>query len=105
MEYSNYLLFALGFLGVILHNLVKINEINKDPSKGTFKFGKYIGLEWASIMISVIVVFVCVIVKNDIKQLANAGKYLSVGFVALGYMAQSVLISFMGKAQKIIDTK
>jgi hypothetical protein len=105
MQYSNLFLFLLGFLGVLLHNLVKINEINKDPSKGTFSFKTYFSLEWASIMISLIVVFVCVIIKHDIKQLESAGKYLGAGFVALGYMAQSVLIAFMGKASKMIDTK
>lgn len=103
MEYSTIILFMLGLLGVILHNLVKINEINKDPSKGTFNFESYFKVEWASILISVIVVIICVVIKQDIKQLENAGNWLGAGFVAIGYMAQSVLISFMGKAQKIIE--
>lgn len=105
MIYSNLLLFSLGLLGVVLHNLVKINEINKDPNKGTFRFNTYLKTEWASIAISAIVVFVAVLVKNEIKQLSIAANWLGVGFVAVGYMAQSLLISFMGKAQKTLNDK
>lgn len=103
MQYSNFLLFALGLLGVIVHNLVKIDEINKDPSKGNFSFASYFKIEWASILISVIVVIVSVIAKNEVKQLQSAGNWIGLGFVAIGYMAQSILVSFMGKAQKIIE--
>lgn len=103
MQYSDILLFLLGLLGVILHNLVKINEINKDPAKGNFNLRTYLKLEWASFLISVIVVYVCMLIKNEVIALESAGKFLGVGFVAVGYMAQSVLISVMGKAQKIIE--
>lgn len=103
MEYSNFLLFTLGLLGVILHNLVNINTINKDPSKGNFSFSSYLKVEWASILISVIVVVIAVIAKTEVKQLQAAGNWVGLGFVAIGFMAQALLVSFMGKAQKIIE--
>jgi tellurite resistance protein TehA-like permease len=105
MNYTSLSLMGLGLLGVMLHNLVKINEINKDPSKGTFNLASYWAKEWAAIMISVIVVFAADMAKSEIKQLEQVGNYLGLGFIALGYMAQSVLISFMGKASNIIGNK
>lgn len=41
--------------------------------------------------------------RSEIKQLEFAGKWLGIGYVAIGFMAQSVVISFAGKSQKIID--
>jgi hypothetical protein len=103
MNYTILFLFAVGCVGVLLHNLVKIDDINKNPHLGNFNIGKYWGREWASILISVIVVAVAAFLQEEIKQLHQAGKWLGLGFVALGYMAQSVLIKIMGKAQKAID--
>ena len=102
MDYSTYVLAALALVGVVLHNLVKINEINKNPTMGEFNLGTYWKKEWASVLISVIVGCVAAFLKSEIKQLDGAGKWLGIGFIAIGYMAQSVLVSFMGKAQKII---
>ena len=103
MNYSTFILASLSLVGVLLHNLVKINEINKDPNKGDFNLRSYWRKEWASIMISVIVGSVAAFLKQEIKQLDAAGNWLGVGFIAIGYMAQSVLISIMGKAQRIIS--
>jgi len=101
MNYSTLVLASLGLIGVLLHNLVNINEINKDPNKGNFSFVAYWKKEWASIAISAIVSLVAAYLKSEIKQLEEA-KWLGLGFIAIGYMAQSVLVSFMGKASKII---
>ena len=103
MSYTTLILFAVGCVGVLLHNLVKIDEINKNPKLGNFNLGTYWGREWASVLISVIFVAVCAFLQEEIKQLHEAGNWLGFGFLALGYMAQSVLIKLMGKAQKAID--
>lgn len=102
MNYTSVVLVVLGLVGVILHNLVKINDINKDPQKSNFNIATYWSKEWASIAISCLVVGVAAYLKSEIKQLEQAGKWLGLGFVALGYMAQSVLVSFMGKASKVL---
>lgn len=102
MDYNNYWLAAFGIFGILLHNLVKMNELNRKP-ENNFSLAKYLKIEMFSIMISVCVVIVGIIAKHEIKQLEAVGKWLGLSFVAIGYMAQSILISFMGKAQHYID--
>lgn len=91
----------LGMLGILLHNLVEMNKLNR-ASSGNINIGKYWKLERFTIMISVIVVFVAILVKQEIKQVEAAGKWMGVAFVAIGYMGQSLLIFVMGKAANVI---
>ena len=56
-----------------------------------------------SILISVCVVIVALIARNEVKQLQQVGSWLGLSFVAIGYMAQSIVVSFMRKAQKFMD--
>lgn len=98
MEYKDITLIALGMAGVLLHSLVKISALKK--SGNTFSMGQYLSTEWPSMTISAIVVFVAAFCKHEVKQLEAAGQWLGLGFVALGYMGQSILISFIGKAEK-----
>ena len=102
MEYKLFTLFGLGILGVLLHNLVEMNKINKE-SNGNINIHQYLKTEIFSILISVIVVIVAVIASHEIEELDIAGNYLGLGFMAIGYMGQSVLISFMGKAKAKIE--
>lgn len=101
MNYTNLMLIGLGILGIFLHNLNALNKINK-ANDGNVNIVKYLKLEVFSILISFIVVFICILLKQEIKQLEYASKFLGVGFVAIGYSAQSMLVSVMGKANKII---
>lgn len=102
MNYNNLTLFALGLLGILLHNLIELNKINR-ASNGTLNIRKYLALEVYSIFISVLVVVVAIIVKQEVKQLELAGKWIGIGFVAIGYMGQSLLVFVMGKAQKFVE--
>lgn len=102
MNYHILFLAAMGLLGVVLHNLVKLDSINRQ-SEGSVNLGKYFALERFSIAISLIVVFVCASASQEIIQLKMAGNYLALGFVSIGYLAQSILIKFMGKAQKVVN--
>lgn len=102
MNYTNITLIGLGLLGILLHNLIELNKLNRS-SKGNVKIGEYLKLERFSIVISVIVICVALIVKTEIKQLEQVGKWLGLAFVAIGYMGQSLLIFFMGKAAKVIE--
>jgi hypothetical protein len=104
MTYTPYILFALGCLGILLHNLIKMDSLNR-KSKGNLKLGQYFKLEWVSILISIIVVFVALIAQSEIKQLSVVGNYLELAFVAIGYMAQSIVVSYMGKAEKFLQTE
>jgi hypothetical protein len=99
--YKDAILFLLGMLGVLLHNLVALNKINK-TTNGSVKIREYLRLERFSIAISVILVFACVFCSQEIKQLEQVGNYLGLGFIAIGYMGQSLLIWWIGKASAVI---
>lgn len=102
MNYTNFTLYGLGILGVLLHNLVELNKLNK-ASKGNLNLKQYFSLEAFSIIISLIICFVALLVKTEISQLEQVGKWLGLAFMAIGYMGQSLLIFVMGKANKVID--
>jgi len=102
MNYTDFTLIGLGILGVLLHNLIEMNKLNR-ASVGNLNFGQYFKIERFSIIISIIVVCVAVIVKHEIQQLEQVGKWLGLAFIAIGYMGQSLLVYTMGKAAKVID--
>lgn len=56
-------------------------------------------------MISVSVIGIALLAKHEITQLENVGNWLGLSFVAIGYMAQSIVVAFMGKAEKFIEEK
>lgn len=97
MNYTPIVLFLFGVAGIILHNLVQLNKLNKD-SKGRASLYSYLKLEIYSILISLVMVAVSVFTSQEIKQLEQIGKWLGLAFVSVGYMGQSLLIFFMGKA-------
>lgn len=103
MNYTNITLFGLGVLGILLHNLVELNKINRDPNKSNFTIKGYLKIEAFSIIISLIICFVALLVKHEITQLEQVGKWLGLAFMAIGYMGQSLLIFVMGKANKVIE--
>ena len=102
MSYTNIALFGLGLLGILLHNLVQLNKINK-ANPGKFSLLNYFKLEVFSIIIAIVMVFTAIIIKVEISQLEQAGKWLGLSFIAIGYMGQSLLIFVMGKANKVIE--
>jgi len=104
MEYTNSILFALGIFGILLHNLVKLNGINR-RNNGDVNYIQYVKLEKFTILISISVVFISLLVKHEVKQIESIGTWLGVSYVAIGYMAQSILAAIMGKAEKFIEEK
>ena len=104
MDYTLLTLGMLGMFGIIIHNLVKLNSLNREQ-KGEISIFKYWKLERFSIILSVCVVAVCLLVRTEIKQLESVGKWLGLAFVAIGYMAQSIVVSFSTKAQRFIEDK
>jgi len=99
MDYTNLILFALGLFGILIHNLVKVNEINR-KNNGDFKFAPFIRLEWPSISLSLCVVAVVLIAKHEVKQLEQVREWLGLFFVFTGYAAQSLVYAVLGKAEK-----
>lgn len=103
MGYSNLILAAFGIAGIFLHNLIKLNDLNK-KMEGNINLGKYLMLERFAILISLFVVGIAILAKTEIKQLESVANWLGLAFVAIGYMAQSIVVAFAGKAQKYIDS-
>lgn len=102
MQYNDFILFGFGLGGVLIHNLTKINELNK---AGKFSASTYFGLEWASISISLIIVILCIAGKHEVAQLEQAGNWLGLAFTTIGYMGQSLFVKLMGKASKALGDK
>lgn len=104
MNYTNGLLLLLGVFGVLTHCLVDINKLNHQPNINT-TIKKYFKVEWAAILLSIVLVIVAVIVKKEITVLENAGKWMGIGVFAIGFMANSIITGFQNKAQKFIDNE
>jgi hypothetical protein len=101
MNYTLITLFGLGFFGIVVHNLNNMNKLNRQCD-GEINLKKYFKLEMFTILLSACVVTVAVICSQEIKELAKAGKWLGLGMFAVGYMAQSLIISLDNKAEKFI---
>lgn len=104
MVYTNLWLMGFASIGILLHILVEVSKLNKQPN-GNFSLKGYLKLEIYNILISLLVSLVCVFASQEIKQLQTIGNWLGLAYLAIGYMGQSLLIAFMGKAQKIVDSK
>jgi hypothetical protein len=102
MNYNDITLLGLGLAGVLLHCLIKIGKLKKTNS---FKATKYFSSEWVTMAISGIVVAIAIACKHEVMQLEQAGKWLGLAFVAIGYMGQSILVTVMGKAENILKSK
>lgn len=101
MNYTRLTLLAFGLLGILVHNLVELGKINKSTG-GKASLRKYLNLEKYNILISIVVICICIMAKEEIKQLEAAGKWIGFGFAAIGYMGQSLVIFFIGKANSVI---
>lgn len=104
MEYKDITLFALGCLGIFIHLLMKINDINRQR-KGNWKFRAFIKLEWPTVLLSIAVVGVLVMAKKELMNIEEIQGKFRLLAVAVGYMADSVVYFFAGKARKIMDVE
>lgn len=100
MNYTDVSLFAFGFGGILLHNLLKINDLKK---KNKFTAPQYFSMEWPSIFVSLILVVLSIFGKHEVAQLESAGRWLGFAFVGIGYMGQSIFVKYMGRAAKKLE--
>lgn len=104
MTYTTLILALLGLFGILLHNLIKLNQINR-KLKGEINLGNYLKMERFTIIISICVIIIALIAQQEIKQLELVGKWLGLAYVAIGYTAQSLVIAMAGKTEKIIESE
>lgn len=102
--YSTFILCFLGMIGIVLHNLVKIDSLNR-KGQGSINLRQYFLVEWVTILISVIVVCLgAFFLQKELKQYFEMfTKYVGIGFLFFGYFAQSLLVKAAGKGEKYID--
>jgi hypothetical protein len=101
MIYTPLVLILVGFGGILLHNLIKLDEINR-KSEGNINISKYLKIERFSIMLSVVAVIVATVISQEIKQLEAVGKWLGLAMLSIGYMAQSIILKFSSKVEEKI---
>lgn len=99
--YTPFVLGTLGVLGILLHNLVQLAKINKQTG-GKANIFKYWQLEKYSILIALIVVIIAVVALEELTQIEQFANWKGLGFIAIGYMGQSLLVFAMGKASSLI---
>lgn len=99
MQYNDLILFCFGIGGVLIHNLTKIYELKKSSA---FVTVKYFGMEWPAIAISLFIVALAVLGKNEVLHLKNVSNLAGFAFTAIGYMGQSLFVKFMGRASKAV---
>lgn len=101
MEYNILALVGFGLGGILIHNLVKLDKLNR-KGDGKVNILKYWQMERFTLILSVISVVLGAFISDEIKVLHDAGIGLGLGFISLGYMAQSIVVSFMGRAEQRI---
>src|SRR5690348_4939683 len=111
-----------GLIGVILHALVKIQGINKRSPNENFKsvLSQYLKSDWATLAISITVVVGLTFVSDEIirtqaadelpKTMAdmfvrNMEGHIKIYFVGAGYLADSLLYMWLGRAEKTLNKK
>ena len=102
MDTAQLFYFLGGCFGILVHNLIKLNTINK-KQKGNTNLTDYWNLERFAIMISVCVVVVALISQHEIKQIPKVGSFMILLFFTIGYMAQSIVVSYMGRAENFLN--
>lgn len=120
MQYAQMII--AGLLGVILHAFVKIQGINKRSPTENFKsvLGQYWKSDWATFSLSVFVVISLAYISDELirtqaaeelpKTMAdmfihNAEKHTKMYFIGAGYLADSLLYLWLGRAEKALNKK
>jgi len=91
MIIDELILAGLGILGIVFHNLVQLNKLNRETN-GNANIANYWKLEKYSILISVLMILGAVFCVKELDQLENFKEWKGIGFIAIGYMGQSLLI-------------
>ena len=104
MTYTPFILFGLGLFGILVHNLKKLNEINR-KNKGTVNWTEYFALERFSILMSIGFVGFLVIVKSEYTSIDYISKLIGTFFALAGYSAQSIILSATGAFEVFTKNK
>ena len=104
MTYTPFILFGLGLFGILVHNLKKLNEINR-KNKGTVNWTEYFALERFSILMSIGFVGFLVVIKSEVSAVEYINKWIGTCFALAGYSAQSIILSATGAFEVFTKNK
>lgn len=122
---SIYLIMAFGgLIGIILHALIVIRNINKRINAVNFKtvFDEYMKTEWLSLLFSFVAFGALLYVASefvDLKKLDNyttaplkdrlvnfrIANFIKLSSVLAGYFADSIVYGFLGLTEKKLNKK
>lgn len=118
---NHFIMFIAGFLGIFLHLLVKVNQINKKLSTVNYKmvFQQYWKTDWTVVLLSIVAVITAIFISNEWLNIKDSDKtpgnlyeilqfkivqFVRTVFVVLGYCADSVIAAYLsGTEQKLIQ--
>lgn len=101
MTYTPFILGLLGIGGILFHNLVQLAKINK-ATNGNASLPKYWKLEKYAILIAMLMVGTAIVIIEELSNIEYFANWKGIGFIAIGYMGQSLLVFVMGKASQKI---
>lgn len=104
MTYTPLYLFGLGLFGVLFHNLIKLNSINR-KNKGVVNWREYFALERFTILISLFFVAFVVLIKSEVAGVELINKWVGAFFGMIGYLAQSLIVAFTSKTEEVIKDR
>jgi hypothetical protein len=108
MNYTPIAYFIISVFGVLTHNLVEMNKLNR-AQQGNFSLKDYIKMERFSILISLVMAGLSSFASTEIKELDLIKKYnlfafgSCIFFFLMGFFGQSILIFMTGKANKLVN--
>lgn len=120
---NHYLvMFIAGFIGVILHALIKIRGINRNLSSETYGsvFVAYWKMDWISLTTSIVVVFAAMFLSSEYLSMTDKdpipgnitemiqyklASFIKTTFVVVGYCADSIVYAYLGTTEKKLKDK
>ena len=119
----NYIIMLVGgLLGIFLHSLVKVRQINRRLSTETYRsvFAEYWRSDWSTVLLSFAAVITAMFISTeflDIKEdtptpgnIAQLLQYkiatfIKTTFVIFGYCADSAISAFLSVTEKKLKDK
>jgi hypothetical protein len=107
MDTQLYLLCLVGgLLGILFHIVIKLQAVKKRVEATGIKFSikVYLSAEWLALVSSVITIFICIFVLDEITRIKpQVLDILKFFFVFIGYTGSSILQTILGKTDKAVN--
>lgn len=97
-----------GALGILLHQIVKINGLRKRAKAGNepFSIAKYLADDWLSIALSILSVLIFVWLLPEVTRYwAALANWIRFTYICVGYFGSSLILHIISKTEdKILST-